>query len=67
MAEHVQDAASYAPVTILIDERVDGVHVSYDKMESYLAPYANLAALKVAHELDAKVEAMLTAAAIQAD
>jgi hypothetical protein len=36
-------------------------------MESYLAPYANLAALKVAHELDAKVEAMLTAAAIQAD
>lgn len=67
MAEHVHDAASYAPVTILIDERVDGVHVSYDKMESYLAPYANLAALKVAHELDAKVEAMLTAAAIQAN
>ena len=67
MAEHVPDAGSYAPVTLLIDERGDGVHLSYDKMESYLAPYANLAALKVAHELDAKVEAMLTAAAIQAD
>jgi uncharacterized protein (DUF302 family) len=62
MAEHVHDAASYAPVTILIDERDDGVHLSYDKMESYLAPYASLAALKVARELDAKVEGLLTAA-----
>jgi len=63
MAEHVHDAASYAPVTILIDERPDGVHISYDRMASYLAPYANLTALKVARELDAKVEALLTAAA----
>jgi len=47
-------------VTILIDERPDGVHISYDRMESYLAPYGNLAALQVAHELDAKVEALLT-------
>ena len=63
MAEHVQDAASYAPVTVLVDERVDGVHVSYDLMASYLLPYGNLAALKVARELDAKVKALLTAAA----
>jgi hypothetical protein len=63
MAEHVHDAASYAPVTILIDERVDGVHLSYDLMASYLSPYGNLTALKVARELDAKVEALLTAAA----
>jgi len=63
MAEHVQDAASYAPVTILIDERPDGVHISYDRMASYLAPYANLAASKVARELDAKVEALLALAA----
>lgn len=33
MAKHVPDAGSYAPVTILVDERADGVHVSYDKME----------------------------------
>jgi len=32
-------------------------------MESYLAPYGNLAALKVARELDAKVETLLTAIA----
>ena len=30
MARTVPDAASYAPVTILIDERADGVHLSYD-------------------------------------
>ena len=63
MAEHVHDAASYAPVTILIDERPDGVHLSYDRMASYLASYGNLAALEVARTLDARIEALLTAAA----
>src|SRR5471030_3003132 len=29
MAVHVPEAASYAPVTVLIDERPDGVHLSY--------------------------------------
>ena len=60
MAEHVPDAGSYAPVTILIDEREDGVHLSYDRMASYLAPYCNLAALEVARELDTKIERFLT-------
>jgi len=63
MAELVPDTASYAPVTILIDERADGVHLSYDSMASYLAPYGNLAALEIARSLDAKVEALLAAAA----
>jgi uncharacterized protein (DUF302 family) len=63
MAVHVPDAGSYAPVTILIDERADGVHLSYDTMASYLAPYGNAEALKVARDLDSKVEALLTAAA----
>ena len=62
MVEHVRDAASYAPVTLLVDERSDGVHVSYDRMASFLAPYGNPAALKVAQELDNKVERILTAA-----
>jgi hypothetical protein len=65
MAKHVPDAASYAPVTILIDERPDGVHLSYDRMASYLSPYGSEEALKVARELDDKIEAMLTAAAGQ--
>lgn len=64
MAQHVPDAASYAPVTILIDEREDGVHLSYDRMASFLASYKNPEALTAARELDANVEALLTAAAI---
>ena len=59
MVKHVPDAGSYAPVTILIDERPDGVHLSYDRMASLLAPYENAEALNVARELDAKVEALL--------
>jgi uncharacterized protein (DUF302 family) len=63
MAEHLPDAGSYAPVTILIDERPDGVHISYDRMASFLASYGNPAALTVAQELDEKAEALITAAA----
>jgi len=62
MASKVPDAASYAPVTILIDERADGVHLSYDRMQSFLAPYGDEAALAVARDLDAHVEALLTSA-----
>ncbi len=63
MVKHVVDAGSYAPVTILIEERPDSVRISYDRMASYLAPYGNSDALKVARELDAKVERILAAAA----
>ena len=63
MVKHVVDAGSYAPVTILIEERPDSVRISYDRMASYLSPYGNNDALKVARELDAKVEKILTAAA----
>ena len=63
LAERVPDAGSYAPVTILVDERPDGVHLSYDRMASVLSPYGNPEALKVAQDLDIKVETLLTAAA----
>jgi uncharacterized protein (DUF302 family) len=56
MAKHVPDAGSYAPVTVLVDERADGVHLSYDRMASLLVPYENPNALQVARTLDAKVE-----------
>ena len=59
MVKHVPDAGSYAPVTILIDERPDGVHVSYDRMESCLLPYGNAEALAVARNLDARITALL--------
>jgi len=63
MVAHVPDAGSYAPVTILVDERPDGVHLSYDKMASFLSSYGSPEALKVAQDLDVKVETLLTAAA----
>jgi uncharacterized protein (DUF302 family) len=63
MAKAVPDAAAYAPVTILVDERADGVHLSYDSMASLIAPYGSQAALMVARDLDAKIEGLLEAAA----
>ena len=63
MAKHVPDAGSYAPVTVLVDERPDGVHLSYDRMSSLLAPYGNPDSLRVAQDLDKKVEDLLKQAA----
>ena len=63
MARTVPDAAAYAPVPILVDERADGVHLSYDSMASLIRPYGSGPALAVARDLDAKVEALLETAA----
>jgi uncharacterized protein (DUF302 family) len=63
MAKRVPDAASYAPVTVLVDERPDGVHLTYDKMASLLAPYRDEDALAVARDLDSKIERLLCEAA----
>jgi uncharacterized protein (DUF302 family) len=62
MAEHVPDAGSYAPVTILVYERDGSVHISYDMMASYLSDSKNEKALQVAKDLDAKVIKLLTEA-----
>jgi len=59
MAKHVPDAGSYAPVTILVDERPEGVRLSYDRMVSFIAPYENAEALAVARDLDSKIENLL--------
>ena len=63
MAKTVPDVASYAPATILIDERADGVHLSYDSMASLLAPYKSEPALAVARDLDQKIERLFESAA----
>jgi uncharacterized protein (DUF302 family) len=59
MARLVPDAGAYVPVTVLIDQRPDGVHLSYDEMAGFLAPYGNAEALKIARDLDAKVKRLL--------
>lgn len=63
MVKRVPDAASYAPITILVDERSDGVHLSYDSLASLIAPYGNQEALTVAKDLDWKIERLLEQAA----
>ena len=63
MAKTVPDAAAYAPITILVDERADGMHLSYDSMASLIAPYGSEPALAVAGDLDAKIEGLLETAA----
>ena len=63
MAKYVPDAGSYAPVTVLVDERADGVHLSYDRISTFLAPYGDADALQVAKDLDKKVEDLLKQAA----
>jgi uncharacterized protein (DUF302 family) len=63
MVKLTPDAGSYAPITVLIDERQDGIHLSYDRMASFLAPYGSQESLSVAQDLDAKVESLLEAAA----
>jgi uncharacterized protein (DUF302 family) len=67
MTRLVPDAGSYAPVTVLIDQRPDGVHLSYDEMASVLAPYGNAEALKIARDLDAKVKGLLERASNEAE
>jgi uncharacterized protein (DUF302 family) len=63
MAKTAPDAAAYAPVTILVDERTDGVHLSYDSIASLIAPYESQTALVVARALDEKIERLLETAA----
>ena len=64
MAKRVPDAGYYAPVIVLVDERSDGVRLSYDRMVSFIATYGNHDALRVAEDLDNKVETLLRAAAV---
>jgi hypothetical protein len=63
MTATVRDAGSYAPVTILIAERPDGVTVSYDRVASAIAPYAGNEASAIAEALDDSVLTLLRNAA----
>src|ERR1700675_2279776 len=65
MAKHVPDAVSYAALTLLVDERIDAVHLSYDNRTSFLSSYENPDVRKVARELYSKVESPVNNAAMQ--
>ena len=60
MTRHVADAGSYAPVTLLIQEKPGGgTRVAYDTVTSAIAPYHDVAASQVAQRLDAEVLELL--------
>ena len=60
MTRHVADAGSYAPVTILVEEKpAGGTRVAYDTVASAIAPYRDAAASQVAQRLDAEVLELL--------
>lgn len=63
MTATMRDAGSYAPVTILIAERPDGVTLSYDQVASAIAPYAGNEASAIAEALDDSVLTLLRDAA----
>jgi hypothetical protein len=50
-------------MTVPIEERADGVHLSDDATANFLAPYENAEALQVAVDLDDKVRDLLAEAA----
>jgi hypothetical protein len=60
MTRHVADAGSYAPVTILVEEKPGGgTRVAYDTVTSAIASYGDAAASQVAQQLDAEVLELL--------
>jgi uncharacterized protein (DUF302 family) len=60
MTRTVPDAGSYAPVTILIQERPGGgTRIAYDSVVSQIAGYGDTAALEVAEQLDGEVLTLL--------
>jgi len=46
-------------LTVLIDERCDGVHLSYNEMTSYLSLYQNVEHQQSPATLDEKIKALL--------
>ena len=59
MVKRVPDAASYAPVTILVVEDGESVRLLYDTMASLIAPYDSSEASAVARDLDEEIASLL--------
>jgi hypothetical protein len=57
------DVGLYAPLSVLVDQRADGVTLSYDRMATLLAPLGDVAAARAARALDDQVERFLTTSA----
>jgi len=52
ISQYIPDVVYYAPRTVVITDRLDGVHLIYNTMASYLASSESSEGLKLARELD---------------
>jgi hypothetical protein len=64
MVRGTPEAGLHVPITILVDKRGDGVHLTYERLATLIAADADPHALAVARDLDTKVIALLSAAAV---
>jgi hypothetical protein len=62
MAGQIPEAAAYGTVAIQIDERADGVRLSYDRIAERVEEYEDKFVFELARNLEKRIESLLTAA-----
>jgi len=62
MAGQIPEAAAYGTVAIQIDERADGVRLSYDRIAALVEEYEDKFVFELARNLEKRIESLLTAA-----
>jgi len=62
MAGQIPEAAAYGTVAIQIDERADGVRLSYDRIAAHVEEYEDKFVVELARNLEKRIESLLTAA-----
>ena len=62
MAGQIPEAAAYGTVAIQIDERADGVRLSYDRIAAHVEEYEDKFVVELSRNLEKRIESLLTAA-----
>jgi len=62
MAGQIPEAGAYGTVAIQIDERADGVRLSYDRIAARVEEYEDQFVFELARNLEKRIESLLTAA-----
>jgi hypothetical protein len=62
MAGRIPEAAAYGTMAIQIDERADGVRLSYDRIAAHVEEYEDKFVFELARNLEKRIESLLTAA-----
>ena len=62
MAGRIPEAAAYGTMAIQIDERADGVRLSYDRISAHVEEYEDQVVFELARNLERRIESLLTAA-----